>query len=101
MAPSDDTEMGEGGGRFPTTHWSLLAEVRGELTPAHRVVLNLMIERYWKPVYCYVRRRGFGNEDAKDLTQEFFSSWLQRDVFGRVDPSRGRFRSFMLACLDR
>ena len=96
----DDTGGGGGGGSFPTTHWSMLAEVRGTLSPAHRAVLNLLLDRYWKPVYWYIRRRGLQSEQAKDLVQEFFTSWLQRNLFGRADPSRGRFRSFLLSCLD-
>ena len=99
MLPND-TEMGGSRRSFPTTHWSMLAAVRGEMTEGHRAVLNLLIERYWKPVYCYVRRRGHGNEDAKDLVQEFFTSWLHRDLFGQANPSRGRFRSFLLSCLN-
>jgi RNA polymerase sigma-70 factor (ECF subfamily) len=99
MLPND-TEMGGSRRSFPTTHWSLLVAVRGEMTEGHRAVLNLLIERYWKPVYCYVRRRGHGNEDAKDLVQEFFTSWLHRDLFGQANPNRGRFRSFLLSCLS-
>ncbi len=69
----DDTEMGGKRAEFPSTHWSVLAAVRGTITPAHREAINLLIKRYWKPVYCYLRRRGHGNEGAKDLVQEFFA----------------------------
>ena len=86
-------------GRFPTTHWSMLAAARGPMTPEHREVLNCLIRRYWRPVYVYICRRGHRNE-AADLTQDFFVQSLRRELFGRADRARGRFRTFLLACLN-
>jgi len=100
MATHDDTEMGGGGASFPTTHWSLLAAVKGPMTDGHRQVLNLLIERYWRPVYYYIRRRGHKDDVAMDLAQEFFASWLAKELFGRADRTRGRFRAFLLSSLD-
>jgi len=54
---------------------------------------------YWYPLYAYVRRQGQGAQDAEDLIQEFFTRFLAKEYFGRADPARGRFRSFLLACL--
>ena len=101
MPRDSDTAMGGGGGRFPTTHWTQIAAVRGEITAEQGQALNFLIRRYWRPVYQYLRRRGFRNEDAKDLVQEFFTSCLSKEFLGRADPTRGRFRAFLLACLDR
>jgi RNA polymerase sigma factor (sigma-70 family) len=55
---------------------------------------------YWYPLYTYVRRQGHGAQDAEDLTQEFFARFLAKEYFGRADPALGRFRSFLLACLE-
>ena len=99
MAQSEETEIGGSRRRFPTTHWSQLAVVRDSPTREHQDVLNLLIQRYWKPMYCYVRHRGYGNEDAKDLVQEFFTLWLVKRLFGRADPKRGRFRTYLLSSL--
>jgi RNA polymerase sigma-70 factor (ECF subfamily) len=52
---------------------------------------------YWYPVYAYVRRCGHPADEARDLTQGFFASWLALDPLGSVDPGKGRFRSFLLA----
>src|SRR6185503_5583456 len=41
-------------------------------------------------------RRGFPN-DAEDLAQEVFLRLLQDKVLSKADPSRGRFRSLLLA----
>jgi hypothetical protein len=58
--------------------------------------------RYWKPVYCYLRRKGYPNEDAKDLTQGFFHEIvLNCRLVDRADSSKGRFRSFLLYALDQ
>ncbi len=85
-----------GGGRraFGSTAWTALLEARD------RRELGTLVELYWKPCYFYVRRRGWSVEDAKDLAQGFFADFLERDAIGRVTRSKGRFRSFLLACLD-
>ena len=95
---SDGPEISGDPRRFPTTHWSMLDAVRGPMTAEHREVLNCLILRYWQPVYAYVFRRGFQN-DAADLTQDFFVNTLRRELFGRADRDRGRFRTFLLSCL--
>jgi len=100
MAVFNDTEIGGDRRFFPSTHWSLLAAVKDEITESHRAALNILIEKYWKPVYYYLRKRGYNNEDAKDLTQDFFTTWLQKDLFGKADASRGRFRTYLLTSLN-
>jgi RNA polymerase sigma-70 factor (ECF subfamily) len=54
---------------------------------------------YWYPLYAYVRHRGYGAQDAEDLTQEFFARILAKDYLASVDRSKGKFRSFLLASL--
>jgi len=88
------------GARFPTTHWSQLAALGDSEEAGRRTILNLLIERYWRPAYHYARRRGYDNEAAKDAVQEFFTSWLIDRLFERADPARGRFRTFLLTSLS-
>lgn len=83
---------------FPTTHWSMLDAVRGSMTVQQRATLNCLIVRYWKPVYAFVQRCGY-QADAEDLTQDFFVHALAKELFGRADQARGRFRSFLLTCV--
>jgi RNA polymerase sigma-70 factor (ECF subfamily) len=52
------------------------------------------------PIYAYARRRGYKPEDAQDLTQEFFVQLIARRDFAHLDRSKGKFRSFLLACLN-
>ncbi len=61
--------------------------------------LEQLCRTYWYPLYAYVRRCGFSHEDAQDLTQGFFAHLLRKDFLDGVGPEKGRFRSFLLACL--
>lgn len=90
----------ESGSGFPRTHWSRLAAVRGEATEERREALNFLAERYWKPVYYYVRRRGYEAAEAEDLVQEFFLTAFSTDLFAKADPARGRFRNLLLKSLQ-
>ena len=85
---------------FPRTHWSRLAAVKGDASAERREALNFLAERYWKPVYCYLRRRGYGESDSEDLVQEFFFTALAKGLFAKADPARGRFRNFLLKSLQ-
>ncbi len=84
------TEMGGAPHGFPSTVQSV---VKGR----DRRSLERMIGVYWKPVYGLIRRGGAkSNEDAKDLTQEFFvREVLEGPLLDRFDPSRGSFRAFL------
>jgi DNA-directed RNA polymerase specialized sigma24 family protein len=41
------------------------------------------------------------NEAAKDLTQGFFASALERDFFQRFDPSKAGFRTYLRLAVER
>jgi len=92
--------MGGARQKFLTTHWSMLEGIkkRGD---KERNLIGLLLDRYWKPVYCYLRRKGYDNEKAKDLTQGFFHEVvLNRDLIDRADPSKGSFRTLLLHALN-
>jgi RNA polymerase sigma factor (sigma-70 family) len=59
-----------------------------------------LCRRYWKPIYCFLRRAlRRDNESAKDLTQDFFL-WLdQGEVLARFDPQAGAFSAFLKGLL--
>jgi RNA polymerase sigma-70 factor (ECF subfamily) len=69
-------------------------------TTEARVALDGLYRVYCYPVYAFIRRRGYGRQDAQDLTQDFFVYLLEKSTLVRADPQRGRFRSFLLATLD-
>jgi len=101
MAYQDPTTMGGQREMFLTTHWTLIEQIKSG-QDKDRALIGLLLDRYWKPVYCYLRRKGYDNEQAKDLTQGFFHEVvLNRELVHKADPSRGRFRSLLLVALNR
>jgi RNA polymerase sigma-70 factor (ECF subfamily) len=97
----DKTDIGGLREAFLTTHWSLVEHIQSE-DDKDRVLIGLLLERYWKPVYCYLRHKGYDNEDAKDLTQSFFQEVvLNKDLVVRANKTKGRFRTFLLHALDQ
>lgn len=68
--------------------------------PGFQAALSDLCRIYWYPLYAYVRRRGHTPEEAQDLTQGFFLHLLEHKTFGRADPLKGKFRSFLLGSLQ-
>jgi hypothetical protein len=80
--------------QFPPTEWELVR-------PGPNLQsVDILIRRYWKPLYFYVRRHRFDVETSKDIVQAFMANMIARDRFSRADPSLGRFRTFVLAALS-
>ena len=87
------------GARVATTQWSqVLAARDGSDTEARRA-LESLCQTYWQPLYAYIRHQGSDPDEARDLTQGFFTELLEKDFLADVDPSKGRFRAFLLASL--
>ena len=98
MSAGADTSMGGNRAGFPTTNWGSILAVRDK--DQRTQDLGTLVHRYWKPVYHFIRA-GWSktNEEAKDLTQDFFAFLLEVDLLRHVDPAKGRLRSFLKACL--
>jgi RNA polymerase sigma-70 factor (ECF subfamily) len=78
---------------FQKTSWDLVRASRNS------EALDGLIRIYWKPLYFFVRQRGYDNETAKDLVQDFLTAALEHGTLSKADPARGRFRTFLLAAL--
>lgn len=62
--------------------------------------LDSLVRRYWHAIYAFIRRTGRDVHEAGDLTQGFITTvLLERRLAERADPSRGRFRTYLVACL--
>jgi RNA polymerase sigma factor (sigma-70 family) len=61
--------------------------------------LSELCQIYWRPLYAFLRRQGYGLEDAQDLTQGFFADLIETRAYARADREKGRFRSFLLGAL--
>jgi len=85
--------------QFTTTNWSLVLAAGSATAPESRDALARLCERYWYPLYAYVRRHGYDRDESQDLTQSFFARLLETKIVSAADRDRGRFRCFLLASL--
>lgn len=88
------------GRTFNTTHWSVVLLAGQEQSPQRAEALEKLCRTYWPPLFAFVRRKGFNETDAQDLTQAFFARLLERRDFDTVDPCRGKFRTFLLVAMQ-
>ena len=86
-------------GVFAATHWSIVLAAGGTDSTVSSQALETLCRAYWPPIYAYVRRAGHNPEDARDLTQSFFTDFIANNSVARADPKRGRFRSYLLGAL--
>ena len=87
----------DGTARFHTTRWSVIIAAAQNETRSGQAALAKLCRVYWYPLFAFARRRGHSPHDAQDLTQGFFLHLLRNRAFTRVDPLKGKFRSFLLA----
>jgi len=85
---------------FSPTRWSLIAALRCGEAPQVREALETLCRAYWYPLYAYARRCGQVPEDAADITQSFFAQLIEKEIFARADPERGRLRTFLLTAMQ-
>ena len=97
----DDTAIGAGNGQFPPTRGSAIEAIRSGDPETRLAALEHLIAAYWKPCYKYIRLKWRqSNEEAKDLTQAFFTRALEKGVLDGFDPQRSRFRTYVRLCVD-
>jgi RNA polymerase sigma factor (sigma-70 family) len=102
MSGNDHCQPNEGThARFPSqTQWTLLIQPAADLaSPEARGALNLLCQTYWFPVYAFLRSERIDSHRAKDLTQGFFLHLLEDNLIRQAHREKGRFRTFLLACL--
>lgn len=87
---------------FPVTDAGRMAAADTSDPARRRQAMGVILAQYWKPVYAYIRRKGRSNEEAKDLTQGFFTEVvLGRELVQKNDPSKARFRTYLKTALRR
>jgi RNA polymerase sigma-70 factor (ECF subfamily) len=99
-AVNDSTLGARSEGTFATTHWSVVRSAGADATPNSKAALDRLCRQYWQPLYYFVRRRGYNEQDAQDLTQGFFARLLEKHSLEAADRERGRFRTFLLTSLQ-
>jgi RNA polymerase sigma factor (sigma-70 family) len=83
---------------FPPTRWTLVRKASADPASGGRA-LEELCQQYWRPVYVVIRSRVAAREDAEDLTQEYFASFLRRAYYKAADPDRGKFRAYLMTDL--
>lgn len=77
----------------------MLAEATLNGDTRGRSALEQMCREYHRPVFVVLRARGFGEDEAEDLTQQFFLELFETEAWKRAERGKGRFRSFLLGTL--
>jgi RNA polymerase sigma-70 factor (ECF subfamily) len=81
-------------GLFPETRWTLVLAAR--LDPEkRRPALESLVRPRWKALYVVARKHGLAPAEAEDAVQGFVTRLLEGDVLARLDPGRGRLRSYL------
>lgn len=99
--PNADEQPTAAGGRFASTHWSVVLAAARTASPEAEAALENLCIAYWYPLYAYLRRSGQTAHNAEDLTQEFFARRIvTKRIFQGMEPGGGRFRSWLLTSLQ-
>jgi RNA polymerase sigma factor (sigma-70 family) len=96
-----DTSLGGPHERFPSTRHSVLDSAADREPGVRREAFEAIVAAYWKPVYKYIRLQWRkSNEEAKDLTQQFFAEMVEGEMLARFDAARASFRTYVRVCVD-
>ena len=84
---------------FPHTSLTDIVQAKEGDEARSSEALGRLCANYWFPLYSYLRSRSHNNEEAEDMTQSFFQSFLTRDSFASYDPAKGKLRYYLLGAL--
>jgi DNA-directed RNA polymerase specialized sigma24 family protein len=106
VARRDDTSSSvpaDPPGRFPATRWTLVERAGAGDNPDGRVALAELVRMYAPALRVHLLQLVQNDAHrADDLLQGFLADKvLEQRLIGFADPTRGRFRSFLLTALDR
>ena len=93
------TKVSAHGAQFSPTSWTAVVAAGRPDTSQARDAVAKLCESYWRPLHAYIRRLGYSEDDAQDLTQEFLLRLMTKNVFASADRNKGRFRTFLLTAL--
>lgn len=83
---------------FRPTLWTVVLRAKEASAPERREALERLFQTYWKPIYFQIRRT-HDAEAAQDLTQGFFTAFLEKDFLKTVEREKGKFRTFLCVAL--
>ena len=102
---ASDSDRGSGddgtGGWFPPTSWTRINRTNEGEEDARRKALEELCFAYRNPIVtAFQRKHGLNREDGEDAAQEFLVWFLETELLSKADQARGRFRTYLLTCLD-
>ena len=88
---------------FPTTHWSLVIRAGQDTSKVQRDALGQLLQRYLGAFRTFlIARHRLPRDQAEDLVQGFILSRLvEKNMIGKADADRGKFRNFLMTALER
>src|SRR6185295_14070584 len=88
---------------FPATRWTLVGRAGGSDGVAQPVAIAELVRMYSPALRAHLLQSlRYDEHRADDLLQGFLAEKvLEQRLIGHADPKRGRFRTFLLAALDR
>jgi hypothetical protein len=86
--------------RFSTTRWSMVMQLASTEPPTAQNALTELAQRYWYPVYAYVRRCGHAPAIAQDITRCFLNSLMRQFRDGHALAADSHFRHYLLDQLN-
>lgn len=85
---------------FPDTRVSIVEGLTSTDGALRARAVDLVVRAYRGPVIAVLRRQwSLDLPDAEDLAHDFLAHALERDWLARYDAAKGRFRTFLRACL--
>ena len=77
---------------FVSTRWTMVLKAGDSAATSVQALsaLSELCQIYWRPLYVFLRKKGYGREDAQDLTQGFFAHLIENRGYAYADPEKGR-----------
>jgi RNA polymerase sigma-70 factor (ECF subfamily) len=102
-ADEQDDRSGHPPAMFPATRWSLVGRAGAVGATAHPVAISELVRMYAPALRAHLLQSlRYDEHRADDLLQGFLADKvLEKRLIGHADAKRGRFRTFLLAALDR
>ncbi len=88
---------------FPATRWTLVGRAAGADEVERPIAVTEIVRAYSPALRAHLLQSlRYDEHHADDLLQGFLADKvLEQRLIGHADPNRGRFRTFLLAALDR
>jgi RNA polymerase sigma-70 factor (ECF subfamily) len=65
-----------------------------------RQAFEELVRPRYKALYAIARKRGLSESEAEDAVQGFLTQLLEGDLLSRLDPEKGRLRSYLKTALS-